>query len=495
MSFPSNLNSELRDFINIGRQSLFTPRPPIQLPLYPLRRTFNLPYRNPGFQEDSVIDHSSLQLLFERENVNNQNIESPKDTIKSEQYIEYNTLRDQNLECSICLSIIDGTVAITDCLHRFCSSCIFNYLSSKRENASCPNCRAELDIDKLTISSELTNIIDETIIKCKNNECIHQLKKRDYRSHISICEYNKEQCQDCKSLFYKKDLQSHREHCSHRLIKCEKCSIHFNCNLVHECQTEIVKCPNNKCHIEMERSKINRHVSLCLFRIISCRHCDSQCEYIDKNIHEKICINRPINCDLCEITIPYSDIQRHYNICPNNSSECKWCSNKIINSMMMNHELVCLKKKIKCIQGCGDEIIKEDFRKHNEVCNNRYISCDKCSQYYIYSKKLDHMEMCPEELVMCVHCSSWLMRKNMDLHIDRTCELRQIKCKYEYAKCNCIFTRRSEVEHYREYKDYHLNILENFIHENLEITECNDNNDVMIDVDTEYDSDDEDCDE
>lgn len=185
MSFSSNLNSELRDFINIGRQSLFTPRPPIQLPLlspsYPLRRTSNLFYRNPDFHEDSTIDHSSLRLLFERENVNNQNtqtIEPPKDTIKSEQYIDYNTLRDQNLECSICLSIVDGTVAITDCLHRFCSSCIFNYLLSKRENASCPNCRAELDIDKLTISSELTNIIDETIVKCKNSECIHQSKKR-----------------------------------------------------------------------------------------------------------------------------------------------------------------------------------------------------------------------------------------------------------------------------------------------------------------------------
>eukprot|EP01102_Stenamoeba_stenopodia_P007038 TRINITY_DN1967_c0_g1_i2.p1 TRINITY_DN1967_c0_g1~~TRINITY_DN1967_c0_g1_i2.p1 ORF type:complete len:143 (+),score=18.96 TRINITY_DN1967_c0_g1_i2:96-524(+) len=49
----------------------------------------------------------------------------------------------QELTCPICLGMINKTVAVMECLHRFCHQCL-NTSISQANKRQCPSCRAKL---------------------------------------------------------------------------------------------------------------------------------------------------------------------------------------------------------------------------------------------------------------------------------------------------------------------------------------------------------------
>lgn len=396
--------------------------------------------------------------------------ESSKDYIRSDQYVDYKKLCEDNLECSICLNIIDGTVAVTTCMHRFCSSCLFEYMMKKAGSASCPNCRSSIDnLEDVMISSELSDVLDATVIKCKNKECTAELPRKEYKKHAQICEFNKKQCKGCKSLYFEKDFHSHEEECESRLVKCNLCNSYtkFKDQKTHRddvCPGTMVKCPNRKCNYMTQRFKINRHGASCTYRMITCSNgCDAVFDHKEQSSHNEICNRRPVKCEFCDINVPYNNLNEHYNLCPKKPAECKWCSSTVVFGSMTNHEIVCPKKKVKCSQDCGVEMERGELQKHLEDCPNRYVKCNDCSQQYILSKKEYHESSCSEKVVTCSDCSQTITRKNIYFHSERTCDMKLVECKYVYAGCSCKFTRKTESEHYREYKDLHLEILEKYI--------------------------------
>ncbi|MDD4930696.1 MAG: RING finger domain-containing protein [Candidatus Colwellbacteria bacterium] len=402
---------------------------------------------------------------------------SPPDYIRSDQYVDYKKLCDDNLECSICLNIIDGTVAITTCMHRFCSSCLFEYMMKKVGSASCPNCRASIDNpEDVMISSELSDILDSSVIRCKNKECTAELPRKEYKKHTQICEFNKKQCKGCKSLYFEKDFESHMEECLYRVVKCNLCNSYTKVKdqKTHRddvCPGTMIKCPNQKCNYMTQRSKINRHNASCTYRMVTCSNgCESIFDHKEQSLHNEICNLRPVMCEFCENNVPYSKLIDHYRLCPKKPAECKWCKSTIVFGDMSIHEMNCLKKIVKCPLGCGIDIERMETVNHTSICSNRYVKCSDCSQQYMLSRKDYHESLCSETVVKCPDCSQKITRKNIYFHSQSNCEMKIVECKYVYAGCSCKFTRKTESEHYREYKDLHLEILDKYIQEKVHVS-------------------------
>lgn len=455
---PQSLNSGRIPF-----ESLFNPRPPVP-PMPPVRVPIQRSVASSSLHESK----EQYELKVDDESSN--------DYIRSDQYVDYKKLCDDNLECSICLNIISGTVAITTCMHRFCSSCLFEYMMKKSGNASCPNCRASIDnLEDVMISSELSDILDVATIKCKNKECAVELPRKEYKNHMNTCEFNKKQCKGCKSLYFEKNFHSHEEECESRLVKCNLCNsyVKFKDQKTHRgdvCPVTMVKCPNKKCNYLTQRSKINKHGVSCVYRIVTCSNgCGSVFDHKEQSFHDEICNHRSVKCEFCNINVQYSNLIEHHSLCPKKPIECEWCRSTVVFGSMTNHEMVCSKKKVKCSQDCGVKMERGDLSKHMEECLNRYVKCGDCSQQYILSRNVYHEMSCSEKIVTCPDCSQTIPRKNIYFHSQTNCEMKLGECKYAYAGCSCKFIRKTENEHYREYKDLHLEILDKYIQEKVRL--------------------------
>ncbi|KAJ8024961.1 Breast cancer type 1 susceptibility protein-like [Holothuria leucospilota] len=69
------------------------------------------------------------------------------------------TQMQKNLECSICLELLQDPV-LTKCEHHFCNFCILALLQSKRRpSAPCPLCKEPITKRSLTTHSTLKSIV------------------------------------------------------------------------------------------------------------------------------------------------------------------------------------------------------------------------------------------------------------------------------------------------------------------------------------------------
>ena len=113
--------------------------------------------------------------------------EEEKYIIPDEKYKNLDVIKEKELECPICCSVINGTVAITKCFHRFCLSCLNK---SQKRNNSCPICRQDLNVlDSVIISDTLTTFLNNSIVSCRYEECKVELCRKDMYNHIEVCRY------------------------------------------------------------------------------------------------------------------------------------------------------------------------------------------------------------------------------------------------------------------------------------------------------------------
>ncbi len=95
--------------------------------------------------------------------------EIEKYSIRDEQYTNFEDITSKNLVCPICSCVIDGTVAITSCAHKFCSRCLQRHISTSI-SSSCPICRTELSANDLILSESETDFLENSIVTILNVE-------------------------------------------------------------------------------------------------------------------------------------------------------------------------------------------------------------------------------------------------------------------------------------------------------------------------------------
>lgn len=263
---------------------------------------------------------------------------STKIEIRSEQYIDYNSLQEQNLECSICLSIITGTVAVTLCLHKFCSRCLFEYLKTKRDNGSCPNCRTSITIDDVILSDDFTDLLNKTMIKCKNIGCNVQINRKEYADHISThCDYIKKQCKQCNTYLLQKNYKKHTEiDCDYRLEKCNWCGYfikHLEMGIHKEnCSYIPKKCLYEGCDVLSTAYMLSHHMSYCKYKTVQCYNsCGKTIKSCEMQTHiSQECTNRVTYCSKCSLAMQYNEINNH---------ECKTCDVEIFKNLTFDYIL------------------------------------------------------------------------------------------------------------------------------------------------------------
>jgi hypothetical protein len=94
------------------------------------RLNFDFGFTGPLEQMTNIIhptinrNYNSYQrpsFLSPNRNIEREFLERNKNNISSERYKDIETIKDKGLECPICLNVINGTVAVTTCIHKFLS--------------------------------------------------------------------------------------------------------------------------------------------------------------------------------------------------------------------------------------------------------------------------------------------------------------------------------------------------------------------------------------
>jgi hypothetical protein len=89
------------------------------------------------------------------------------------------------LKCPICLDILNQTVAVNPCLHRFCNECIemhLRQLVNAKKQHECPSCRAP--ITSRRVLRRDTNF-DEIILKLLPRETFNALAQQDEKIDLA----------------------------------------------------------------------------------------------------------------------------------------------------------------------------------------------------------------------------------------------------------------------------------------------------------------------
>jgi hypothetical protein len=386
--------------------------------------------------------------------------------IKNEQYTDLEKIKEKGLECSICLHVISSSVAITECLHKFCSICIYEYCRTS-QNPTCPLCRTDIDIDDIILSPDLTNFLENSQIRCKNIECKEIYTRNLNHDHTATCDWNKFKCSDCGDIFYGFQKLEHQSVCVKRVLKCDRCQIFYKKSEETEhnekiCPFYTISCTNPECDYSCLRKDMNSHREHCPQATTTCIDCKAVIYKKEYRLHSEICPEKLIKCERCNEFYIHRMYIEHKEECHYGYTNCKFCNTEYMNHTRTAHEKICIKRPIQCIHKCGAKIEREFINIHYLNCPNRIVKCKKCKQSIVLSNEKQHKQVCPEMKIVCSECNETIVKKNIFDH-EFKCSYKTVCCKYEYAGCKYNFFRLYEEEHYEINKDEHLELLDKYI--------------------------------
>ena len=168
------------------------------------------------------------------------------------------------LNCSICLSVLRDPNLTSCCGNHFCQSCI-SRIKNKRN--PCPLCQEQdftVMLDKFFVRR-----VNELKIKCPNSShgCEWVGELGSIGKHLDVsCGFVEVTCDYCQSEdILRQNLADHKKVCPSRPYSCEYCGHRDKwevITMVHHvrCEKYPVECPN-KCGVErIQRRKLDKHV-------------------------------------------------------------------------------------------------------------------------------------------------------------------------------------------------------------------------------------------
>ncbi|KAL4438903.1 hypothetical protein ABPG74_016623 [Tetrahymena malaccensis] len=180
----------------------------------------------------------------------------------------------QDLQCPICLNIIEDPMSCIRCELNYCNSCINEWSTKKSQNV-CPTCRNNQQVLLLNGKQHLykkssiifKKILEKVKVKCYKTGCQDVVKYDERQNHISKCQYQQVKClnQGCKEPILRKDLQDHLKNCQYRMVLC-----------IH-CQENHPFC------------KLEAHIEKCKYNQRICINCNKKFQAHYFQLHQKIC--------------------------------------------------------------------------------------------------------------------------------------------------------------------------------------------------------------
>ena len=250
----------------------------------------------PGISNSQIIQDNNNVNLYP---INNDNIFSKLPPIKylheerfvngfPEELLIDKTILDSNynLECEICLCLLNFPISCSQCNKNFCRKCIGE---SQEKSNKCPNCREIFQ--GININNESLNVLNNINLKCYhfNEGCNQIIPYYNYINHIKNCDFGEYECplDDCKYIGLKKDINIHIEKCALSLVKCAFC---------------LNKYP---------KIKLNEHKIKCGENLIKCELCFQKVQMNNYLNHKKNCINFCTICYYCFNSFTHIDFINH----------------------------------------------------------------------------------------------------------------------------------------------------------------------------------------
>ena len=119
----------------------------------------------------------------------------------------------------------------------------------------------------------------------------------------------------------------------------------------------------------------------------------------------------------------------------------------------------CSFQKVKCPKKCGREVYRSHMQYHIErTCDLRPLKCKYCAKDYPYKVcTTEHLDECPAFPLPCPNnCGTvGIMRKTLPKHRS-TCPLEVTDCKYKSVGCNFSGIREPMEHHMITYVRRHL---------------------------------------
>ena len=133
--------------------------------------------------------------------------------------------------------------------------------------------------------------------------------------------------------------------------------------------------------------------------------------------------------------------------CPNKQHGCT--STLKISECEQHLSTGCLYAKLKCPNGCSDEIIRKDMKTHAEMeCPRRPACCSFCNiqgEYQIIMGR--HKMVCPLYPLPCPRgCNDTVLRRNLVTHRE-TCPLEPVFCPFGEFGCESKVCRKDLAQH------------------------------------------------
>ncbi|XP_062518899.1 TNF receptor-associated factor 5-like [Corticium candelabrum] len=191
----------------------------------------------------------------------------------------------ERLTCPICHVAFREPV-LTRCGHHFCNSCLTPCL---QQSASCPVCRMELKASNIFPNNAMKREILDLTIKCCLHEkgCAWTGELRNGETHDRECQFVDVVCEnECEQLIMRKDEEDHvANHCLYRMVSCQHCDLKMKQLVIDdhykECDQYPIDC-TYKCGMMVQRCKMEDHIGrqgTCPNSLLDCDFEDNGCQF------------------------------------------------------------------------------------------------------------------------------------------------------------------------------------------------------------------------
>ncbi|XP_067125094.1 TNF receptor-associated factor 4-like [Centruroides vittatus] len=235
--------------------------------------------------------------------------------------IEFRSVLKRRYTCPLCRLPMREPVRITTCGHRFCDTCLQDYLSEGV--FTCPEDRLPLDYAKVYPDPDAEATIMGSMVYCIHYKegCKWTDELRKLQAHLNTCKYDTTPCTNqCGAMIPRLLMEDHLLFtCPKRRTRCDFCGRDFSGeslqNHVGCCQYEPVYC-ENKCGTKVQRRFMNNHrLNDCTKRLVPCRYCQKEFVFDTLQNHTAKCPRYPLPCpNRCEVVkVPREELETHMN--------------------------------------------------------------------------------------------------------------------------------------------------------------------------------------
>ncbi|CAI8027574.1 TNF receptor-associated factor 3 [Geodia barretti] len=198
--------------------------------------------------------------------------------------------------------------------------------TAKKESNVCPHCHLILDTPMQT---------EEGIRLCKG--CLEQIKIKP-GGRCNCCDVTVKEGQYYPDRAALREVNAILVLCRHKKFGCSwQGRLELYKSHVAGCEFAGVSCPNAGCHEMVLAIQLQSHLAQCLYRLVTCSHCQEKLVAKDlEGHHSSSCRMYPVDCERCGEKVVHRHLLNHHLQHSCRLEECLVC-NSLVDRKTSKH--------------------------------------------------------------------------------------------------------------------------------------------------------------